>query len=143
MIYFDTSYLARLYLPDRGFEAVRELAASSHIACALHGQAEMLSTFHRKLRERALTPKDFRALVAQFEADHSEGAFHWLHPRPEVLAKLREVYASLPSTIPLRAADALHLASASIHGFQTIYSHDAHFLGAAETFGLRGINVIR
>lgn len=39
MIYFDTSYLVRLYYQEAGADAVRALAARDHVACAAHGQA--------------------------------------------------------------------------------------------------------
>ena len=51
MIYFDTSYLVRLYYQDPAADAVRALAASDHVASAAHGHAEMFAAFHRKLRE--------------------------------------------------------------------------------------------
>ena len=142
MIYLDTSYLVRLYFEDPGFPAVRELAASDHVCCALHGQAEMVAAFHRKLRERAILPKAYRALFAQFEADRKAGAFHWLPAGPDVLQRVREVYSGLPATVYLRGADAVHLATASVHGLRVVYSHDHHFLAAAGSFGLKAINVI-
>lgn len=142
MIYFDTSYLARLYLEDAGFAAVRALAATDHVACALHGQAELISAFHRKLRERAIGPKSFQALLAQFEADAASGGIHWLPAGPETLARVREVYARLPATVYLRGADALHLATAAVNDFKAIYSHDAHLLAAAGHFKLKGVNLI-
>lgn len=142
MIYLDTSYLVRLYFEDPGFPAVRELAASDHVCCALHGEAEMVAAFHRKLRERAILPKAYRALFAQFEADRKAGAFHWLPAGPDVLQRVREVYSGLPATVYLRGADAVHLATASVHGLRVVYSHDHYFLAAAGSFGLKGINVI-
>ena len=140
MIYFDTSYLVRLYFEDEGFTVVRELATANQIACAVHGQAEILSAFHRKFREDLLTPKAYQARLDQFEADREAGAFHWLPAGLEVLERVRTAYAGLPKTVYLRGADALHLATAAAHGFKVVYSNDAHLLAAAPHFKLKGRN---
>lgn len=142
MIYLDTSYLVRLYFDDPGFPAVRELAASDHVCCALHGQAELVAAFHRKLREGAIPPRVYQVLLAQFAADEDAGAFQWLPAGKEVLARVREVYGALPRTTYLRGADAIHLATASVHGRKEIYSNDRHLLAAARNFGLRGVNLL-
>ena len=142
MIYFDTSYLVRLYFDDPGFEPVRELAATDHVACAHHGQAETIAAFHRKLREGVIRPSHFQALLAQFAADNSAGAINWLPAGEKVLERITDVYADLPASVYLRAADALHLATAALHGYKVIYSNDAHLLTAAPQFGLKGKNLI-
>ncbi len=142
MIYLDTSYLVRLYWEEPGCDAVRELAASDHVCCAQHGEAELVAAFHRKLREGALPLRSYRAVLAQFESDQAADAFRWLPAGPAVLERVREVYADLPRAVFLRGADALHLATASVNGLKAVYSHDRHFLAAAGHFGLRGVNVV-
>lgn len=142
MIYLDTSYLVRLYYEDAGFVTVRELVATDHVACAVHGQAEILAAFHRKLREGAVTAKSYQALLDQFEADCEAGAFHWLPASPEVVERISAVYAGLPRTVYLRGADALHLAAAAANNFKAIYSNDGHLLAAASYFRLKGLNPI-
>ena len=142
MIYFDTSYLVRLYYQDPGANAVRVLAATDHVASATHGQAEMVAAFHRKLREGVIRPAAYSALLAQLRAHIEAGAFQWLAQDQEVFLRIRHVYQKLPATVFLRAADAIHLATASEAGFRIIYSNDAHLLAAARHFGLDGKNVI-
>ena len=142
MIYFDTSYLVRLYFEEPGFSVVRELVTTDQIACGVHGQAEILSAFHRKFREGVITPKAYQARLDQFAADREAGAFHWLPVGPEVLERISAVYASLPRTVYLRGADALHLATAAANGFKAVYSHDSHLLAAAPHFKLKGLNPI-
>jgi predicted nucleic acid-binding protein len=142
VIYFDTSYLVRLYYQEPGADAVRALAASDHLACAAHGQAEMFAAFHRKLREGAIRPQAYAALIGQVQAHIEKGAFLWLAQDEDILSLIRKVYEKLPPTVFLRAADAIHLASAAKSGFRFIYSNDAHLLDAAKYFGLEGKNVI-
>jgi predicted nucleic acid-binding protein len=142
VIYFDTSYLVRLYYQDAGAEVVRALAATDHVACATHGQAEMMAAFHRKLREGAIRPTAYAALMGQVRAHIEAGAFRWLAQDGEILSRLRNVYQKLPAVVFLRAADAIHLATAAESGFRIVYSNDAHLLAAAKHFGIEGRNLI-
>ena len=143
MIYFDTSYLVRLYYQDPGADRVRALAATDHVACAALGQAEMMAAFHRKLREGAIKPAAYAALVDQVEAHIEAGAFQWLVQDREVVSRIRQVYRNLPATVFLRGADAIHLGTAAEAGFRIVYSNDAHLLAAARHFGIEGRNAIR
>ena len=142
MIYLDTSYLVRLYFEEPGFPVVRELAATDQVACAVHGEAEVFSAFHRKFREGVITPRAYQARLEQFDADREAGAFHWLPAGPEVCERVGKAYAGLPRTVYLRGADALHLATAAVNGFKVIYSNDRHLLAAAGHFKLKGLNPI-
>jgi predicted nucleic acid-binding protein len=143
VIYFDTSYLVRLYLPDQGAEAVRELAAESAIACCLHGRIECIAAFHRTYRERGLTRIDYFTMLDQFTDDENAGGFSWLPFTLELTLRAAEVYRGASSRLFLRAADALHLACAIENGFKEIYSHDRRMLSAASYFGLKGRNIIK
>ena len=142
MIYFDTSYLVRLYYADVGADAVRALAATDHVASAAHGQAEMMAAFHRKLREGAIRPAAYAALLGQVRAHIEAGAFQWLAQSGEILERIRSVYEKLPAAVFLRGADAIHLGTAAEAGFHIIYSNDGHLLAAAKHFGIEGRNVI-
>ena len=142
MPYFDTTYLVRLHTKDAGWQSVRALAATDNIACGLHGQAEVVSAFHRKFREGTVNQKELRTLLLEFDKDCSAGGYRWLPLSPAVIVRLTQVYAALSSTFALRAADALHLACAVDAGFSTIHSNDVRLLDAAAHFGLKGVNVI-
>jgi predicted nucleic acid-binding protein len=142
MLYFDTSYLVRLHTRDPGWEKVRALAATDSLACCLHGRAEAVAAFHRKFRDGAINEKEFRQLVAEFERDCEAGAFDWLPVSGAVMECVVKTFARLPATVPLRAADAVHLACAAENGLREICSNDARLLAGAGYFGLRGMNII-
>jgi predicted nucleic acid-binding protein len=142
VIYFDTSYLVRLYYDDPGCDKVRDLAASDNIACAAHGKAEMVAAFHRKLRDGAISQASYAALLGQMRVHDKAGAFQWLSGSPNIYVKIVEIYARLPATVFLRAADGLHLATAAQNGFRQVYSNDKHLLTAATYFGIEGRNTI-
>jgi hypothetical protein len=54
-------------------------------------------------------------LLDQAAADDAEGAIRWVPLSPATLTKVAAVYAALPASTFLRAADALHLATAVNH----------------------------
>src|SRR5215475_4718046 len=102
----------------------------------------MMAAFHRKLREGAIRPAAYAALVGQVRAHIDAGAFQWLTQDQEIFLRIRQVYQKLPATVFLRAADAIHLATAAEAGFRMVYSNDAHLLAAAKHLGVEGKNVI-
>lgn len=142
MLYFDTSYLVRLYTRDAGWEKVRALAGTDNLSCCIHGQAETIAAFHRKFREGALTQKELRTLLTEFDNDSGAGAYRWLPLSGAVVERVASAFARLPAAVPLRAADAIHLASAADAGLSKIYSNDTRLLTAASYFELAGENII-
>ena len=74
MLYFDTSYLVRLYTRDAGWEKVRAFAKTDHLACCLHGQAETVAAFHRILRPGVLGQKERGTLLTEFNRAIPAGA---------------------------------------------------------------------
>jgi predicted nucleic acid-binding protein len=140
--YFDTSYLVRCYLEDEGWEKVRALAEEEAVACCALGHAEAASAFHRKLREAALTPEQYEEVCLQFRDDCSDGLWKWLPVDAGMAGRVASKYAMLPSTVFIRAADALHLQCAQENGFSVAYSHDRQLLAAAPQFWLVGTDII-
>lgn len=142
-VYFDTSYLVRLYLEDRGYEKVRELASEyTRVASAWHARAEVVAAMHRAYREGRFTKEHYAMVTAQFDFEEKGKQFTWVALGDEVYERLKRAYRAAPSETFLRAADALHLACAAEHGFKEVHSNDRHFLAAAPHFGLKGVNVI-
>ena len=142
MIYFDAAYIAKFYLDEPDSRDVRSLAENAgEVACCIHGRIEVLTVFHRKLRERAFRPKAFEVLCDQFEADCEALLWEWLPLSAGLVEGLSERIRRLSTSVFVRASDALHLASAAEQGFKEIYSNDRRLLEAASHFGLRGITV--
>lgn len=143
MTYFDTSYLAKCYLREPGASEVRALAAAAPtVACCQIGEAELTSVFHRHLRERKISEREFRVVVEQLLSDLADGLWTWLPLTPALLAESSRVFHTLKPSVFLRASDAIHLTCARRHGFRGVYSNDRHMLDACETFGLVGMNIL-
>lgn len=143
MIYFDSTYLAKCYLPEIGHIEVRATAIK---AGTLHSVAlaktEVASVFHRHLREGRLSAREVAEYLHQFSQDCTDGVIVFLPLTPELLETAYSTYRTLPATFFLRSADCLHLCAAAEAGFKEIYSNDRHLLAAAPHFGLRPLNVI-
>ncbi len=142
MNYYDANYIVRLYLREQGWAEVRELRTPEAWICSLHGRAEVFAAMHRKLREGVISSDELRRILMQFAQDSDGGAFHWLPLSADLIDRLGGYFRNLPPSVFLRAADAMHLASAREHGCSVVYSNDKRLLSAAESFGLRGKNVI-
>jgi predicted nucleic acid-binding protein len=142
MIYFDATFIAKLYLREKESDAVREMLRTTKetVVSSILGKMETEATFHRKLRERELTPSNLQSLHHQFQGDIEEGRVKWLLISQPVIDLVSQTFRTLPASIFLRTGDAIHLATASEAGFKEIYSNDNHLLAAASLFKLKGIN---
>jgi predicted nucleic acid-binding protein len=144
MTYLDASYLVKLYADEPGAGAVIEWAeGKGDFACAMHGRLELISALKRYQREGSLTSQRLKAIIQLVENDEASGLIRWLPLTPELIATTCQQVLDLPSSVFLRAADALHLACAADAGLKQIYSHDRHLLAAASHFGLKGVDVIK
>jgi len=142
MTYFDSCYLAKLYLTEPDTPPVRTQAeASDGLACCSVGRGEVIATFHRHFREKRLTQRQFRQLAAQVEADLDAGLWTSLPVTSAVVETQARRMALLPANVFLRAADALHLACALEAELREIYSSDRHLVAAAPHFGLRPVTL--
>jgi predicted nucleic acid-binding protein len=144
MEYFDTAFIAKIYLQEAGSAEVRtEVAKQQAIACSAHGRVELAFVFHRKYREGTIDKRGLLARMKLVEEDTEAGLVQWLPLDDQVLGLAWQSVAQLQRRIPLRAADALHLVSARENGFKRVYSNDGHLLAGARHFGLQGCNLLQ
>ena len=143
MIYFDTAYLAKCYLDERGSEEVRALAMDAgRVACCAFGKVELAATIHRNLSKEKISAAKSRIIWKQFDLDESSSLWTWLEISSEHLAEVMQQMRELKPSVFIRAADALHLACAREYKFKEIYSNDRHLLAAAAAFKIKGCNII-
>jgi predicted nucleic acid-binding protein len=143
MIYFDTAYLAKCYLNERGSKEVRDLAVfGGRVACCEFGRIELAATFHRNLRQKTISVSELRLIWSQFDLDEGTRLWTWLPVNRELLADVTARFRKLAPSVYLRSADALHLACAMEHGFREIHSNDGYLLAAAKAFRIKGVNVV-
>jgi predicted nucleic acid-binding protein len=134
--------LLKFYVREPGSSAVLELFENNDVATSALARIEVVSAMHRKWREGLISEKYFRLVARQFALDARSAVWTWLPVTAGLLDAVQVAFERLPKGRFLRAADALHLASARDHGFKTIYSNDKHLLAAAGDFGLKAVNVI-
>ena len=110
IVFADASAIVKLYVPEAGHEAVRSLAT---VCAGQVSRVEVPAAFWRKHRIGELDAESARVLTAEFEADYYGTADE--DARFIVVAATADVLddaATLCSRFPLRAYDAVQLASA-------------------------------
>lgn len=141
MSYWDAAYIAKFYLDEPESDRVRALAEEEGVAtCSRLGYVETMSVFHRKAREGAFGRRALEELCLQLEEDGEAGLWTWLPVSSAVLELAGRVYRKLPSSVLLRAGDAVHLATARLAEAGILYSNDTRLLAAARYFEVSARN---
>jgi predicted nucleic acid-binding protein len=140
MIYCDTSAIAKVYVVEKESQAVRaRLEAEDQVYASGLVRAELMSVFHRQLREKKWTRDKFMAAVRQFTNDDIGGFWTWLPLDAAIIEAAAKTYTTLPDTVSLRAADCLHLVTAVHSNFSEICTYDIQQAAAAAALGIKPV----
>jgi hypothetical protein len=101
----------------------------------------------RTLQSALTLPDNERAdvsaeLLASLDGDADPNAESELAEEISRRAESAGAFLRMGDAILAGATAAEHLVTASLHGFQELYSHDKHVLSAAAAFGLKGIDIV-
>ncbi len=107
ILYCDTSALVKCYCREAGSAAVLDLRRQAETtAISVVGYAEVHSAINRKRRDGDISARDAERILRTFDADWETLV------RVEITPSLNKIVVRLLKAHPLRAFDALHLASA-------------------------------
>jgi len=113
ILYLDTSALVKLYVPETDSAKIAQLVDAAEMSSTSRiAYAEVRAAFARKRRERAVTLRDYRTIVQDFDNDWE--SFFIVDVSDTLIKRAGE----LAETFALRGYDAVHLASARILGEQ-------------------------
>ena len=132
-IYLDASALVKLFVPEEQSDALNQaLAGLTDIIVSDLALTEMASALGRRTREQRLTREEAQRLYREASKLHAVSQHAEL--TPPIHRRAERLMLSL--TIPLRALDALHLATALDAEAATVVTFDPHFRDAAMSQGL-------
>jgi predicted nucleic acid-binding protein len=141
-MYLDSAYVAKFYVNEPDAAAVRKLIRGAANVCSSSwALLEVTSVFHRHVREGSLTVAQGRELMDAFGGHVESDLWNLIPVSDALLRRAVTLIRGLPRNVPLRAGDAIHLATALDVGEPEIWTNDRHLLAAAAQFGIAGRSV--
>jgi len=132
-VYLDASALIKLFVPEEESDALNQaLAGLTDVIVSDLALTEVASALGRRTREQRLTRKEAQLLYR--EAAKLHAAYQQAELTPPVHRRAERLLLS--PTIPLRALDALHLATALAAEAATVVTFDPRLREAATSQGL-------
>ena len=132
-VYLDASALVKLFVPEPESDALNQsLAGLTDVIVSDLAMTEMTSALGRRMREQRLTREVAKHLYR--EASKLRALSHHAELTPPIHRRAERLMLSL--TIPLRALDALHLATALDTEAATVVTFDPRLRDAASSQGL-------
>ena len=132
-VYLDASALVKLFVPEEESDALNQaLAGLTEVIVSDLALTEVASALGRRTREQRVTRAEAQRLYR--EASKLHAASRRAELTPPVQRRAERLMLSL--TIPLRALDALHLATALDAEAATVVTFDPRLRAAAISQGL-------
>ena len=104
--YFDTSALVKRYVRERGSAQVGSLLRRHELLSSAITPIEVLSAIWRRKRNGDLAEKNFSVTLSRVQSDRIR--WELVEAGETVLSRAEEI---LQGTVPMRALDAIHVAS--------------------------------
>jgi hypothetical protein len=134
MIYADTSIVVAYYCTEaKSAEAEKLITGSDDVALSMLAELEFNSALSRKVREKALTSRDARRILSQFEFHIKDNYFTLLQLEASHYAIAKNWISGFDTN--LRTLDALHLAIAFSKNIPIVTS-DKSLAKSAEALGV-------
>jgi len=132
IIFLDSSALVKRFIEESGSDKVEKLCmASQEIVVSIISLPEIVSALNRRKREKTISSRQYteikERLILEFE-DYLSCPF-----TPEII----ESSIRILERFPLRAMDAIHLASATSIPIDLFISADVRQLNAAKQMRLK------
>lgn len=135
-LYLDASALAKLYLPEPDSDELdTAIRGRSDLMISDLAITEITSAIARRRREGVLPPAPCARLHRKILEDVESGLYLKIDLMPDTHREAERLLLAVGS-IALRAADALHLAQASLAGAAAIVTYDRKLAEAALQIGL-------
>jgi predicted nucleic acid-binding protein len=132
-VYLDASALVKLFVPEAESDELNHaLTGLTDVIVSDLALTEMASALGRRTREELLTPDEAQRLYR--EATKLHASLHQAELTPPIHRRAERLMLSLP--IPLRALDALHLATLLDAEAATVVTFDPRLREAAASQGI-------
>jgi predicted nucleic acid-binding protein len=132
-VYLDASALVKLFVPEAESDDLNQsLAGLTNVIISDLALTEMASALGRRLREQRLTREVAQRLYR--EASKLHASVHHAELTPPIHRRAERLMLSL--AVPLRALDALHLATALDAEAATVVTFDPRLRDASGSQGL-------
>jgi uncharacterized protein len=132
-IYLDATALVKLFVPEEESDPLNQaLAGLTDVIVSDLALTEMASALGRRTRERRLTREEAKRLYR--EASKLLASSQHAELTPPIHRRAERLMLSLP--VPVRALDALHLATALDAEAATVVTFDPQLRNAAVSQGL-------
>ena len=135
-LYCDTSALLKLYLSEPGSDELNRIVEGREdLLVSDLAVTEVASALSRRLRQGAATPEAARRVQHAIIGCLDGGVYQRVELTRDVHRRAEHYLLRLAET-PLRAADALHLALATLARAASMASFDVRLRAAARAVGL-------
>jgi predicted nucleic acid-binding protein len=135
-VYLDTSALAKIYVAEPESDALEAaLLGRRDLVVSDLAVTELTSLLARRVREHDITGTAARRLYRAVLRDLAAGEFRRLELTARVHREAERLLLVLGDRVPLRAADALHLALATMAEARTLVTYDRRMRLAVRGLG--------